>query len=68
MAEKRKTPDRRHGNGQGNADTGMDWLVGNLNQIMTDLVLYPPDLGQGWRFSHEDPRGRLVVEFQPGKA
>ena len=68
MAEKRKVAAPAPGNGHEGAERGIDWLVGNLNQIMTDLVLYPPDMNQGWRFSHEDPRGRLVVEFQPGKA
>ena len=65
---KTKAAERKPGNGTENGNQGIDWLVGNLNQIMTDLVLYPPDMAQGWRFSHEDPRGRLVVEFEPSKA
>jgi hypothetical protein len=45
----------------------IEWLVGNLNQILADLAMHPPDMQQAWRFSHEDPRGKILVEFQPSK-
>lgn len=56
----------------GNVETNggnreIEWLVGNLNQILADLAMYPPDMKQAWKFSHEDPRGRILVEFQPSK-
>ena len=56
-------------NGQGgtNGTRELEWLVGNLNQILADLAMYPPDMRQAWKFSHEDPRGRILVEFQPSK-
>lgn len=55
-------------NAQNGSNNQLDWLVGNLNQILTDLAMYPPDMKETWKISHEDPRGRIMVEFQPSKA
>ena len=71
--ENAKTPQRsnsrpaRTASKRGQNNTGVDlvWVVGNLNRIMADLAMYPPDMSQGWKVSHEGPRGRVLVEFQP---
>ncbi len=51
--------------GQNNTGVDLVWVVGNLNRIMADLAMYPPDMRQAWKVSHEGPRGRVLVEFHP---
>jgi len=63
--EKSKANGKEANNGRQNE---MEWLVGNLNRILADLAMYPPDMTGAWKISHEDPRGRILVEFQPSKA
>jgi hypothetical protein len=65
---KRSRKSSSRGKKDNGEENGMQWLVGNLNQIMADIAMYPPDMGENWKVAREDSKGRLMVEFEPSKS